>query len=231
MHRIDTPTATADHKFTEGNPQSGVASTVVSADILNAFQEEIANAIEQAGIDLEKADNTQLAQAMAGMAIGMATTTEAGKVELATSGEAVEGTDPARAVTPLGLAAALLSALAFIQYGADTSAGTAYLRVGTLLVQVGKGTLPSSGAHRSSVAISFAHPMTSCLHLVPSALRDQITPNGFAPVMTVDSPTGVGATIRCDVNEGDNVTGNNINVAIPFTYLAIGTVANVPLGS
>lgn len=227
MHRIDTSTATTDHKFTEGNPQSGVAPTVVSADILNAFQEEIAHAIEQAGLTLNKADNTQLAQALAGLAIGVATTTQAGKVELATSAEAVTGTDTERAVTPSGLAAAL----SFIQYGTNASAGTAYLRVGTLLAQVGKGTLPSSGAHRSSVAITFALPMVACLHLVPSALKDQITPNGFAPVLTVESPTGTGATIRCDVNEGDNVSGNNINVAIPFTYLAIGTVANAPLGS
>ena len=111
MHRIDTDTATSDHKFTEGNPQSGVAPTVVSADILNAFQEEIAHVIEHSGLDLNKADNTQLLQAIeelvSGAAIGMATTTVAGKVELATSEEAEAGADSELAVTPLGLAAAL----------------------------------------------------------------------------------------------------------------------------
>jgi hypothetical protein len=60
MHRVDTPGATLDNKFTDGSPSSGVPSTVVDADILNALQEEIVYCIEQMGIVLEKGVNTQL---------------------------------------------------------------------------------------------------------------------------------------------------------------------------
>lgn len=64
MHRIDVPTATVDNKFTEGNPGTGVPATKVSADIMNAVQEEVVYVIEQAGIALNKADNTQLRAAI-----------------------------------------------------------------------------------------------------------------------------------------------------------------------
>lgn len=66
MHRIDHPTKAADlhgagkDGFTEGDPVAGVAATVVTDDILNAFQEEIANTIEARGEALDKLDNTQL---------------------------------------------------------------------------------------------------------------------------------------------------------------------------
>lgn len=70
MHRIDHPTAAADlhgagkDGFTEGDPVAGVAATVVTADIANALQEELANVIEARGLVLDKLDNTQLQQAV-----------------------------------------------------------------------------------------------------------------------------------------------------------------------
>lgn len=70
MHRIDHATrkinlhGAGKDGFTEGSP--GVeAATVMTADIANALQEEIANAVEERGLTLAKADNTQLAQALA----------------------------------------------------------------------------------------------------------------------------------------------------------------------
>lgn len=64
MHRIDTSTATPDNKFTEGDPAVPVPATTVSADWLNAVQEELAAAITGAGLKLNKSDNTQLWQAV-----------------------------------------------------------------------------------------------------------------------------------------------------------------------
>lgn len=70
MHRIDHPTKAVDlhgggkHGFTEGAPVAGVAPTTVTDDILNAFQEEIAGVVEDTGVALVKADNTQLADAI-----------------------------------------------------------------------------------------------------------------------------------------------------------------------
>lgn len=53
MHRIDGPGATSPgNQFTEGDPVSAVPATVVTADWLNAVQEEISGVIEGASIAL-----------------------------------------------------------------------------------------------------------------------------------------------------------------------------------
>lgn len=70
MHRIDTSTAQKDkfgagkNGFTLGNAQTGVPPTEVSADILDALQEEICSVIEMAGMALDKSKNNQLSTAI-----------------------------------------------------------------------------------------------------------------------------------------------------------------------
>ena len=64
MHRIDGPGATQDERFTEGNPAAAIPATTVTADWLNAVQEEIAHVIEGAGNILDKANNAQLLAAV-----------------------------------------------------------------------------------------------------------------------------------------------------------------------
>lgn len=76
MHRIDGPGATIDNLFTEGDPSIGMPATTVTGAWLNALQEEVANAIEGAGIVLDKPDNNQLLlaiQAIAAASIGWST--------------------------------------------------------------------------------------------------------------------------------------------------------------
>ena len=68
MHRIEAPGATDNNRFTEGNPAAGVLATEVSADWLNAVQEEIVGVITAAGMEPQTAeteDYTQLAAAIA----------------------------------------------------------------------------------------------------------------------------------------------------------------------
>ena len=67
MHRIDTSTATSDGLFTEGDPLAPTPATVVSADWLNAVQEEIVSTLSAAGIVPDKSDNTQLAAAISAL--------------------------------------------------------------------------------------------------------------------------------------------------------------------
>jgi hypothetical protein len=70
MERIKTPTrfinkfGTGKDGFTDGNPALGAPSTQLEADWFDNAQEEIANAIELAGITLDPTDMTQLWQAM-----------------------------------------------------------------------------------------------------------------------------------------------------------------------
>jgi hypothetical protein len=60
MFKIDSAGATVDKQFTEGNPQSGVPATVVSADWLNAVQNEIVNILIARGITLDKTKSSQV---------------------------------------------------------------------------------------------------------------------------------------------------------------------------
>jgi hypothetical protein len=70
MHRIDTATAQKDkfgqgkNGFTRGNPQTGTPATQLDYLYCDAIQEEIANAIELAGIKLDKSKHDQLAMAI-----------------------------------------------------------------------------------------------------------------------------------------------------------------------
>lgn len=64
MHLIDHPTASPGGLFTEGDPASGTPATVVTGDWLNAVQLELANAIQGAGLTLDKANNAQLLAAI-----------------------------------------------------------------------------------------------------------------------------------------------------------------------
>lgn len=82
MHRIDsTGTAVAIPTpgsvggtvgfFTEGNAGLGTPATVVSADWLNAVQEELSYVIEQTGGALDKTSRTQLKAAIEKVASGL----------------------------------------------------------------------------------------------------------------------------------------------------------------
>ena len=86
MHRIDTSTATPDHKFTEGDPAVPVAATTVSAAWLNAVQEELVAVITGAGRELQKSDNGQLWQAISQLITnakpGLATKAKPGLVQV-----------------------------------------------------------------------------------------------------------------------------------------------------
>lgn len=86
MHRIDTATATPDHKFTEGDPAVPVAATTVSAEWLNAVQEELVAVITGAGLELKKSDNGQLWQAIGQLITnakpGLATKAKPGLVQV-----------------------------------------------------------------------------------------------------------------------------------------------------
>jgi hypothetical protein len=65
MHRIDGPGATADNKFTEGDPVGGVQATVVTDDFLNDVQEELMSVLTAAGVAPVKGTQDQVFKALA----------------------------------------------------------------------------------------------------------------------------------------------------------------------
>lgn len=64
MHRIDAPGATPDNRFTEGDPVAAVPATEVSAAWLNSVQEELVAIVLEAGLSLDKGDDSQVLQAI-----------------------------------------------------------------------------------------------------------------------------------------------------------------------
>ncbi|RCW62645.1 GDSL-like lipase/acylhydrolase family protein [Marinobacter nauticus] len=71
MFRIDSPGATPDNKFSEGDPANGTRATVVTDEWLNAVQEELANAVQSNGQPLDKADSAQLARVLKSQVAGV----------------------------------------------------------------------------------------------------------------------------------------------------------------
>lgn len=70
MHKIDSSTATTDHKFTEGDPSVPIQATTVTADWLNAVQGELVSVIEAAGLILDKSSNAQMLAAILTLTAG-----------------------------------------------------------------------------------------------------------------------------------------------------------------
>ena len=64
MQRIDSQNAGPNNEWVAGDPSSNTLPTSGTAAWFNGIQEELANYIESQGIALEKADNSQLSQAI-----------------------------------------------------------------------------------------------------------------------------------------------------------------------
>lgn len=106
MHRIDDPSATLDHKFTEGSPSGGIPATIVTAAFMNDVQENICQAIEAAGITLAKGDGTQLTKAIRALVAALFT------------GKLVAGANSASQELPGGL----ILNMGLVQTAANTQA-------------------------------------------------------------------------------------------------------------
>lgn len=101
MHRIDGPGATADNKFTDGNSTTGVPATEVTAEWATAIQEEAVAVILAAGLELNKADNTQLFQAIQLLIAGGGETVTAAGVGISDAGGYIDGADVEAALQQL----------------------------------------------------------------------------------------------------------------------------------
>lgn len=114
--------------------------------------------------------------AVAGIAIDAATTSAAGIVELATSAEAIAGTDTARAVTPAALAAL---------FGIDLAAGEAEISILGLRIKVGTFTDTNPGnlagadgvtGSSKNTTVTFTTPFpTACIVAIPFPQGDNGT--------------------------------------------------------
>lgn len=102
MHRIDSSGATPEQRFTEGNPTTGVPATVVTADWLNAVQEEIVAVLAAAGLELSKPSNTQLRDAIVALIAGAGVSPTAATVAIADVADYFTGASVEAALQQLG---------------------------------------------------------------------------------------------------------------------------------
>lgn len=221
MHRIDGP-GNVLNRFSAGNPAIGQQATMVTADFMNSVQEEIAFAIEEAGIVLDKANEHQLYAAILAIAAGAAgagggavpTTRLVSTAGLATGGgdlaadrtitvskasaaDVATGTDDTKAVTPLALQGGIGGALL---------AGTGYKTILGLVFVWGTYTV---GAN-ASVNITFPTTFpTMCTHCDVAGGRLDYSAQDNNPF--ISSKSASGATV---FNGGD--------VGVSGTYFAIG---------
>ena len=56
--------------FTEGDPERGIAATIVRSRLVNSIQDELVNLVQGAGISLDLSDNSQVFQAINSLATG-----------------------------------------------------------------------------------------------------------------------------------------------------------------
>ncbi len=110
--------------FTDGNPATGQAATVLPAEFMNMLMLENLNVLAAGGIAPAKAQYNQLAQAISNIAKSNAPSSAseavAGVLKLSTNAQVIAGTDDATAVTPLKLAQKLAG---FLTQAAESVAG------------------------------------------------------------------------------------------------------------
>lgn len=216
MHRIDGP-GHVNNQFNEGNPNIGQQATMVTAAFMNALQEEIAHVVEEAGIELDKATNTQLYAALVALIAGVVgdgegavpttrTITAAGlatgggdlaadrtiTVLKASAAEVAAGTNDTKAVTPLALQGGA---------GASLMAGVGYKTIFGLIFQWGTYTV---GANSSvNVTLPTAFP-TMCVYANCSGGRLDYGAQDNNPVVSGVSSSAI--TVFNAVDSG-GVTG------------------------
>lgn len=136
MHRIDGPGATAENRFTDGDPVAGTPATMVTDDFMNDVQEEIMSVLTDRGIAPVKGVQNQLLTAIKALVANIAQATELirGAAKIATQALTNAGTDDTTIVTPkklsvwfstvVGQATELVSGFAKIATQTQTNSGT-----------------------------------------------------------------------------------------------------------
>lgn len=162
MHRIDTPSRQKDKfgagkdGFTGGDPQTGTQATQVSADILDAIQEEIAAVIEDSGATLNKSKNNQLVTAIKSIirsAAMLATETVNGVIKIASQSQTNSGVADDVAITPKKLRAGISMMLGPVGYICLPT------WMGGVIIQWGEGV--GSSTYDFGISFPIAFP-TAC---------------------------------------------------------------------
>lgn len=209
MYRIDTSTASGSLPapgaagtpgyFTDGDPSGGIPATIVSADFLNAVQEEMAYVIEQSGAALNKADRTQLYAALLAIIAGVApdaSETVKGIIEIATAAEAQALASNSLAITPARLASAF--------QGSNQNFATAgYQKLpGGLIIQWAVGSNQGASGNQV-VTLPITFPTSNVRSFVTNAYSTAAQNGGYGFISATASQVTVA---RNNVDNANGVT-------------------------
>ncbi len=234
MHRIDSNGA-ENGKWQPGDPVAGKPATMLPADWFNDIQENVARAIEAAGLALQKGNPLQLRDAIVARVLALIATA-GGSVQgggvptsrsitgagLATGGGSmavnrvitVAKATPAQvalaeaddlAVTPLGLAGLVGATLTTVQVGGGPKV-QAVIKLGKIIIQSFHVSL-INGNTVVPYPESFPHAAIGCLINSQSAQADILTPPVVAFAQTL-SPTAALVNVNFALAQGNNATHN-----------------------
>ncbi len=228
MHRIDTP-GSVQGRFNDGNPAVGQQATQLLSPWFNDIQENVCHAIEQAGLVLDKGDQTQLLSAILALIAGVVgtgggavpTTRLVSTSGLASGGGALatDRTIDVAKASAAQVAAGLLDDCAITPLGLATAAATGladngyYVLPGGMILQWGqlRGTY-AEGAVGVTFPITFPN---HCYTLQATALNQASNNNNDVWCQNVSKSLS-GATFFF------NYDGSGSNVIQGLDYLAIG---------
>ena len=105
--------------------------------------------------------------------------------------------------------------------GQTIEPGSNSLQIGTVLIQAGTGSVPSSGATTASQGVTFPTAFSALWHVEASINNSwNLTAVGYIPNFTVNGRSVNGFTLGLDTNGADS--GTPIINATPFSWFAIG---------
>ncbi len=206
MHRIDTD-GHVGNMFDEGDPGVPRLPTQVDSEILNAFQEELANAIEDLGGTLVKNTNNQLSALLTALIPNLlAAVNSWAEQQTFAKGLIANGGSDAGAYVNSGTGA--IAALYVTASGSGSLGATVTSGAGAVGVEIVNGTSATGGTRQDGLKLvsgdislaTVADPTKT------TAISDRLTPMNipkmWAQVALVDNGAGGAST----VSSGFNVT-------------------------
>ncbi|MEQ5769996.1 hypothetical protein NFH98_20710 [Halomonas sp. H33-56] len=209
MHKIESPGATQDSRFTEGDPSSGVPATELSAAFMNAVMDEIANVIQEAGLTLKTAGTETGDQLLAALqSLGMG--------GYASAAEAQALTSLVKVLTPGRLDDAFEGANQL-----KASRGYQRLPGGGILQWGIKRPLSGANSYNVDTVFPIAFP-NACFSVVVSHGVDSANLDSVANYRTNDESVQMGAPNTTGFDAQLNLRDGQTSDNRAFRWMAIG---------
>lgn len=92
-------------------------------------------------------------------------------------------------------------------------------------IQTGSGSAPASGNHGTSLAVTFPVPFATAPVVMITPTSNSFATSGYQATCSAINVSTTGFTASFDTNSSDGSNGNIVS-ALPFAWMAFGTVAS-----